>query len=509
MFGGRVGSRRSGAVPGGAPDREAVGCDIASCPWACSPFETVNKSSFFSRFGLGPSFPRSAAVGCLTLAASVSLPAAVVFEEEFGDFTLGDRWQAHGAGVPDLSLHTVNGLGGDGSVLRLGSSPGAADEIVGIEIAAPFATAGVRSIRVTARVRPLNQTGAGDGGASDASAGIAILGASGTFVRVSAGANRPTAPDWGDFYVDSEGSANANAAFVHFPPNDPAGGAEAFRTFVVEIGEDGVSLTTLASGGEPLAVTPFEVRNPNLTLASFGDRFTVAVFQQRSDGGLAPEPSYGDVDRVTVETVQDEDDRDGDGIPNVYETANGLNPDVDDSRSDLDGDGLSNLAEFQRGTRANQADSDGDTLRDGVETATGVFVGASDTGTNPLKADSDNDGVTDPHETRTGRYLGAGDTGTDPNVADTDGDGFGDGLEVGAGFDPTKTDSTPAGAATIRTAVEFQFFAAPGVNYRIEGSADLQAWTVVEASVPGTGAKVSRLYSTESRPLRFFRAVAN
>lgn len=85
----------------------------------------------------------------------------------------------------------------------------------------------------------------------------------------------------------------------------------------------------------------------------------------------------------------------------------------------------------------------------------------------------------------------------------------GDGLESGAGFDPTKSDDTPAGVSTIRTAVEFQFYAAPGVNYRIEGSADLQTWSTVEASVPGAGNKVSRLYSTEKQPLRFFRAVPN
>ncbi|MBL9127634.1 MAG: hypothetical protein JNL97_08305 [Verrucomicrobiales bacterium] len=373
----------------------------------------------------------------------------------------------------------------------------------------PISLAGVRSIKVTARLRPLNQTAAGDGGASDASAGVAIVGVSGAFVRASAGANRPTAPDWGDFYVDSEGSANANAAFVHFPPNDPKGGAESFRTFVLEIGAEGTTLTTLSSTGEPLAVTPFDIANPNLTLESFGSSFTVALFQQRSDAGSAPENTFGDVDRVTVETTKDSDDRDGDGIPNAYESANGLDPNVNDAAGDLDGDGLANLAEYQRGTAANKPDSDGDGLRDGAETGTGTYVGPSDTGTNALKADTDNDGLGDAVETNTGTYVGTRNTGTNPNAADTDGDGFADGLEVGAGYNPTRSESTPAGAATILTAVEFQFYAAPGTNYRIEGSADLQTWSTVEASVPGAGNKVSRLYSTEKQPLRFFRAVSN
>jgi hypothetical protein len=445
----------------------------------------------------------------LALGLSAAVQGGLEFEDEFTTFTLGEGWQAHGAGAPDLSLSVISGFGTDGFSLRMGSSAGTAGEMVGIETSTAFSMAGVRLIRVTARLRPLNQTGAGDGGASDASAGVAILGASGAFARASAGANRPTAPDWGDFYFDSDGSADANAGFLHFPPNDPDGSAEAFRTFVLEIGPEGTMLTTLSSSGEPLAVTPFDVYNPNLTLAAFGNSFTVALFQQRSDSTLAPENTFGDLDSVMIETVRDIDDADGDGIPDAYEVENGLDPAVDDAALDLDGDGLTNLEEYQRGTRANHPDSDGDGLRDGVETGTGIFVSATDTGTNPLKTDTDNDGLTDAVETGTGVFVSATDTGTNPNLPDTDGDGFQDGLEVGAGFDPNSSDSTPAGVSTIRTAIEFQFYAAPGVNYRIEGSADLESWTVVEPSIPGTGNRVSRLYSTEGKPIRYFRAVVN
>jgi len=449
-----------------------------------------------------------AAASSFLVAGGIASFAATVFEDSFSTFALGDPWQAYGAAAPDLGLNVV-GVGADGASLRMGSSPGVGGEMLGIETASPFSLTGVISVRVTARLRPLNQTGAGDGGASDASAGVAILGASGAFARASAGANRPTAPDWGDFYSDSEGSADANAAFLHFPPNDPAGSAEAFRTFVIEISAEGTTLTTLSSSGEPLAVTPFDINNPNLTLAAFGNRFTVALFQQRSDSNVAPENTFGDFDSVQIETVTESDDRDNDGMPNAYELANGLNPDVNDAALDLDQDGLTNLAEYQRGTAANKPDTDGDGLRDGVETGTGVYVGPSDTGTNPLKADTDNDGLGDSVETNSGTFVGPTNTGTNPSTADTDGDGFNDGLEVQAGFNPTSKDSTPAGTATIRTAVEFQFYAAPGVNYRIEGSADLVTWTTIEPSIPGAGNRVSRLYSTEGSPLRFYRAVAN
>lgn len=444
----------------------------------------------------------------LLLSSAVFSSGAVVLEDQFTEFSLGALWQPHGAGAPEVALGIV-GVGEDGKSLRMGSAAGIAAEALGIETATPISLAGVTSIRVQARVRPLNQTGAGEGGASDSSAGVSIIGSSGAFAKASAGANRPTAPDWGDFYFDSEGSADTRAAFVHFPPNDPNGGAESFRTFILEITADGTSLTTLASSGEPLAVRPFAAFNPNLNLASFGDSFVVALYQERSDINGAPENAFGDFDSVVIETVTAADDSDGDGIPNGYEEANGLNPSVNDAGQDLDQDGLSNLAEFQRGTRANNPDSDGDGLTDRVESGSGSYVDANDTGTNPLKADTDGDGLGDAVETNTGTYLSPTNTGTNPLAADTDGDGFRDGLEVTAGFDPTTSDSTPNGVSTLRTAVEFQFYAAPGTTYRIESSPDLQEWTTVEASIPGAGNRITRLYSTEGKAVRYLRAVQN
>ncbi|MBS0658011.1 MAG: S8 family serine peptidase [Verrucomicrobia bacterium] len=51
-------------------------------------------------------------------------------------------------------------------------------------------------------------------------------------------------------------------------------------------------------------------------------------------------------------------DSDGDGIPDSYETANGLNPNnAGDANGDLDGDGQTNLAEYLAGTAANDPNS--------------------------------------------------------------------------------------------------------------------------------------------------------
>jgi hypothetical protein len=50
--------------------------------------------------------------------------------------------------------------------------------------------------------------------------------------------------------------------------------------------------------------------------------------------------------------------------------------------------------------------------------------------------DDDNDGLDDTVETNTGTFVSASDTGSNPLIADTDGDGMNDGAEVTAGRDP-------------------------------------------------------------------------
>lgn len=118
-------------------------------------------------------------------------------------------------------------------------------------------------------------------------------------------------------------------------------------------------------------------------------------------------------------------DSDGDGMPDVWEIANGLNPyDPTDAGLDPDGDGLTNLQEYQLGTNPHVADTDGDGLNDGYE----VQIG-----TNPLVADTDGDGLSDGQEVA---------LGTNPLNPDTDGDGIPDGIEVKIGTNPLVYDIT-------------------------------------------------------------------
>jgi len=97
-------------------------------------------------------------------------------------------------------------------------------------------------------------------------------------------------------------------------------------------------------------------------------------------------------------------------------------------------------------------DTDGDGLLDAVETNTGIYVSASDTGTDPNNPDTDGDGLNDNVETATGTFVDLSDTGTDPNMADTDTDGVLDGAEIAFGSDPFNVNDVPASPIRVSTA---------------------------------------------------------
>lgn len=84
-------------------------------------------------------------------------------------------------------------------------------------------------------------------------------------------------------------------------------------------------------------------------------------------------------------------DKDLDGMPDEWESSNGLDDTIDDSEDDKDNDGLSNQRELYLGTDPQNPDTDGDGLTDGEESTGGNDGYVTD----PLNADTDDDGVSD------------------------------------------------------------------------------------------------------------------
>ena len=249
----------------------------------------------------------------------------------------------------------------------------------------------------------------------------------------------------------------------------------------------------------------------HLTNPAQADSDSDALSDREELEQTATNPNLPDSDDDGTPDAQE--DADNDGLTNLAELRTHLtNP----AQADSDSDGLSDREELeQTATNPNLPDTDNDGLNDGNEVNT--------YGSDPLNRDTDGDGLTDGDEVARGSNPKGTDTdgdglsdreevethGTNPLVKDSDGDGFDDLFELNAGFNPTRADSTPDALTSIRTAVEFRFNSANGVSYRIEASTDLNTWETVETDIIGEGGVITRFYSIENQPKRYFRVRRN
>jgi hypothetical protein len=147
--------------------------------------------------------------------------------------------------------------------------------------------------------------------------------------------------------------------------------------------------------------------------------------------GMADSYLHGDLDHVKVLNValsasqiaEPFLDADGDGLGNLQEAQNDLDP----NQADSDGDGLSDYEEIVlHGTNPNLTDSDGDGMDDYWEIQNGLNALSDD-----ANEDADNDGLTNLEEYQ---------YGTDPRSSDSDADGIDDGWEISNGSDPLLAD---------------------------------------------------------------------
>jgi len=158
------------------------------------------------------------------------------------------------------------------------------------------------------------------------------------------------------------------------------------------------------------------------------------------------------------EAVRQFIDSDGDGMPDWWEIAVGLDPYAasgdDGADGDPDGDGLTNYYEYLAGTNP----FDPDTLRNDV----GDFY-----------LDSDGDGLSNGEEQQ---------LGTHPGRADTDDDGMNDGDEVATGHDPLNSRDPE-----VARAMRFSGSGSLVVNQELPEDSGL-SWTVETWVKPiGTG----------------------
>jgi hypothetical protein len=147
---------------------------------------------------------------------------------------------------------------------------------------------------------------------------------------------------------------------------------------------------TTADVSAAAAGTSYRSSNPAIASVDAGGLVTAHA----SGVALLSAVNEGALGAVQVQVLLS-GDTDGDGIPDDYEVANGLDPgNPADALADPDHDGLSNLGEYRAGLDPRNPDSDGDGLRDGDEID---FYR-----TNPLLFDSDGDGVSDGLEVQAG-----------------------------------------------------------------------------------------------------------
>ena len=153
-----------------------------------------------------------------------------------------------------------------------------------------------------------------------------------------------------------------------------------------------------------------------------GSSATVELIQGDDVSGIA-----------AIQIVDTAADTDGDLLPDYWELQHRTDAGMSNADADPDGDLLDNAAEFVRGTDPNDPDSDDDGLSDFVESNSGVFLGAHDTGTDPLFGDTDGDRISDGDEV-------TNPLPSHPLLADTDGDGQDDLMEAEAHTDPSSAD---------------------------------------------------------------------
>ncbi len=162
----------------------------------------------------------------------------------------------------------------------------------------------------------------------------------------------------------------------------------------------------LASGS--LDVEPWKNREISFELFFHQEGQHRLLMELSQIEGTGAEFLFGGSVEISLNVSRDTDE---DGLPDAWELEYGSDKYSDDRWADPDRDGLSNLEEYWNALQPAEADSDLDGLADGIE---------MELNCDPLNPDTDGDGMPDGWE-----HYAAGD----PTVQDPNGDQDGDGLD--------------------------------------------------------------------------------
>ena len=294
----------------------------------------------------------------------------------------------------------------------------------------------------------------------------------------------------GDGYTDRDEVLNGVSATdeQEVPPDNDAD----FVSDLTDDDDDNDDLADLVETSTGVFVDGADTGTDPLVADTDGDGLIdgdeVDIFGSDPTNPDSDSDGLTDGDEVTMYgTDPNSVDTDGDGYTDRDEVLNGVSAtDKQAVPPDNDGDFVSDLAD---------QDDDNDGLADVVETSTGVFVDATDTGTDPFVADTDGDGLTDgdevnvyttdPTEVDTDEdQLSDADEinvhGTNPLDRDTDGDGASDGVEINAGTDPLDEDDKPPpglgdvnGSGGTADAVDVQLVINAALGLPVEYDCDL------------------------------------
>lgn len=358
---------------------------------------------------------------------------------------------ASGGGYLYPPLVTVTGGGGTGASAI--ASIDAGGNLTGITITNP----GVNY--TSAPTFALVGGGAGNTGAlsgaatlvANASGGLTFTGAGTTSLT---GANTFTgtiAVNGGKLALGGNYGSNAVAvaAGKGLSVADPAGAIGTLTVSSLSLGNgatidlesngaasDKIVVTTAA--GLSLGTLGFNLYDTGTTNPALAGTYTLLEYNTSFSGGIAglsvlnPRPGYvynfADTgSAITVNAVAI--DTDGDGMTDIYETANGLDPNdatgVNGAAGNLDGDFATNLEEFIAGTGANNAASDplntdNDGLPDAWEVANFGNI-AAQTGATDFDGDFD---------TNLFEFTNGTTANSAASYSDTDADLLGDGWEI-------------------------------------------------------------------------------